>query len=442
MSRPWTRLARGLALAGLAAAALPLLAAAGPATTPPGAAPASWPQWGGPDRNFTLPAAGLAETWPEGGPRRLWSRELGDAFSGVAAADGRLFTLLRRGEDELAVALEAATGKTLWERPYPAPFSAEYDMSHGPGPHATPLVAGERVFTAGATGKLTALDAASGKLLWQHDLIAGLGGTLRVNGYASSPIAFGDTVIAQVGGVGHALVAFRQADGAIAWQRHDFGNSASSPLLISLDGQPQLVAFLSAEVVGLDPASGDLLWRHPCPAEYGLNVSLPVWGEDGVLFLSSSYGNASRALKLARKAGATEVQELWSTNRMRLQFSNAVRLGGRIYGSSGDFGPAPFTALDLSTGAVLWRNRSLARASVIAVGERLLLLDEDGNLALASAGEAGLTIHARAKLLDNPAWTPPTLVGTTLYLRDRKVILAVDLGPTPPRPSPSPPGAR
>ena len=426
MKRPKRR-ARRLAYAALGLA-LPLAAATAPAPPPVAAAPPSWPQWGGPHRNFSVPAAGLAESWPEGGPRKLWSRELGDGFSGVAAADGRLFTLLRRGDDEVAVALEAASGKTIWERAYPAPFSAEYDMSHGPGPHATPLVAGERVFTAGSTGKLSALDAASGRLLWQKDLIAGLGGTLRVNGYASSPIAFGETVIAQVGGPGHALVAFRQADGAIVWQRHDFGNSASSPLLISLDGQAQLVAFLASEVVGLDPATGDLLWSHPCPAEYGLNVSLPLWGEDGVLFLSSSYGNASRALKLARKAGATEVVELWSTNRMRLQFSNAVRLAGRIYGSSGDFGPAPFTALDLATGTILWRDRSLARASVLAVGERLVLLDEDGNLALASAGDSGLVIHARAKLLEAPAWTPPTLLGRTLYLRDRKVILALDLG--------------
>lgn len=421
MSNPPPGLVRSLAVASLGLA-LPLLAADRPA------APASWPQWGGPHRNFTVEAAGLAETWPEGGPRKLWSRELGDGYSGIAAADGRLYTHYRRGEEEVAVALDAATGKTLWERAYPAPFSAEYDMSHGPGPHAMPLVAGERVFTAGSTGKLAALDAASGRLLWQTDLVAGRGGTLRVNGYASSPIAFGDTVIAQVGGAGHALMAFRQADGAVVWQRHDFRNSASSPLLISLDGQQQLIAFLYAEAVGLDPATGDLLWSHPSPADFGLNVSLPVWGEDGVLFLSSSYGNGSRALKLARKAGATEVVELWFTNRMRLQFSNAVRLGGRVYGSSGDFGPAPFTALDLATGAILWRDRSVARASALAVGERLILLDEDGNLALASPGETGLTVHARAKLLESPAWTPPTLVGTTLYLRDRKVVVALDLG--------------
>ncbi len=413
---------RRLALAGLTLA-LPLLAAT------EGSAPQGWPQWGGPNRNFTLAPAELANAWPEGGPRKLWSRELGDGYSGIAAAEGRLYTLYRRGEEEVAVALDAASGKTLWERAYPAPFSAEYDMSHGPGPHAMPLVVGPRVFTAGSTGKLSALDAASGALLWQSDLVAGLGGTLRVNGYASSPIAFGDTVIAQVGGAGHALVAFRQTDGAILWQRHDFRNSASSPLLISLDGQQQLVAFLYAEVVGLDPATGDLLWSHPTPADFGLNVSLPVWGEDGVLFLSSSYGNGSRALKLAHKAAATEVQELWFTNRMRLQFSNAVRLGSRIYGSSGDFGPAPFTALDLATGAILWRDRSLARSSTLAVGDHLLLLDEDGNLALASPGETGLTVHARAKLLEAPAWTPPTLVGTTLYLRDRKVIVALDLSP-------------
>lgn len=404
-----------------------------------------WPQWGGPGRDFQAPGVGVV-SWGAEGPRKLWQRELGEGFSGVAVVEGKLFTLLRQGENEVVVALDARTGETLWRVAEPAPFPPEYDMSHGPGPHATPLGVGGRVFAVGATGKLLALDAATGRKLWGHDLVAGLGGTVRVNGYASSPIAFGELVILPVGETGHAVVAFRQSDGAIAWSRHDFKNSPASPLLIAVGGKPQLVAFLYGEVVGLDPANGDLLWSHPHPTDYGLNVSTPVWGEDGLLFLSSAYGGGSRGLRLAAEGGKTRVEEVWFSTRMRLHFGNAVRLGGTVYGSSGDFGPAPFIALDLATGRILWRDRGFARASSLALADgRLLILDEDGVLGLVTPTAEGLTIHAQAQLLSNPAWTPPALVGTVLYLRDRKVLMAVELGvprEVPQKASPAGPKSR
>ena len=388
---------------------------------------ADWPQFGGPQRNFAAAPLALAATWPAEGPRALWRRPLGEGYSAISVACSRLFTMYRRGEQEVIVALDAATGATAWEHAYEAPFSSEYDMQHGPGPHATPLVAGGRVFAAGATGVLHALDQATGRLLWRRDLIGELGGTLRPNGYACSPTAFGDTVIVFVGGKGHAVVAFRQRDGSVAWQSGDFKNSASSPLLIDVSGEPQLVAFLYEEVTGFDPRDGRLLWRQPHVTEYGLNVSLPLWGDDGLLFVSAAYGGGSRVLHVTRESRRSGVEELWHSSLMRLHFGNAVRLSDFVVGSSGDFGPAPLTAIDVRTGQVLWRNRSLARASLLRAGERLILLDEDGQLALASATREGLQIHSKSQLFDGLSWTVPTLDGTVLYARDRKTIVALDL---------------
>ncbi|HEX4953094.1 MAG TPA: PQQ-binding-like beta-propeller repeat protein [Thermoanaerobaculia bacterium] len=392
-------------------------------------AAADWPQWGGPGRDFQVAAKGIAASWPAEGPRVLWRRELGEGYSAITVVAGRLFTMTRRGEDEVVVALDAASGRTLWESADPAPFPPSYDMSHGPGPHAAPLVVDGRVFTAGATGRLRVHDAETGRLLWRRDLISEMGGTPRVNGYAASPVAWRDLVIATVGGPGHAVVAFGQADGDVVWSRHDFANSPSSPLLIEVGGRAQLVAFLYGEVVGLDPASGDLLWSYAHATDFGLNVSTPVFGEDGLLFLSSAYGGGSRGLRLASGPTGTAVSQLWETTRLRLHFGNAVRIGPVIYASSGDFGPAPFVALDVATGRILWRDRRFARASSLALSDgRLLLLDEDGVLALATPGAEGLSVQARVQVLSNPAWTVPTLDGTTLYLRDRKVILAMELG--------------
>ena len=401
------------------------LAAALPATC--AAQALDWPQWGGPHRNFVSEVKGLAAAWPEGGPRRLWSRELGEGYSAIAAAGGRLYTMTRRGDREVVVALDAETGETVWEYAYAAPFSAEYSMENGPGPHATPAVAGERVFAAGATGKLHALDKRTGKLLWSHDLMVEYKGTVRVNGFACSPLAYRDTVIMQVGGAGNSLMAFRQQDGRVVWKRHDFRNSPSSPLLIDVDGQEQLVAFMYDAVVGVHPSDGELLWSRPHVSEFGLNVSTPVWGEGNLLFVSSSYGGGSRVLRLARAGAKTTAEEVWAHQLVRVHYGNAVRLGDFVYASSGDFGTAPLTAVNVRTGKVAWRDRGLARASLVSAEGRLIILDEDGNLLLATPTAEGLKVHSKVALLSSNAWTVPTLAGTRLYVRDRKTVLALDL---------------
>jgi outer membrane protein assembly factor BamB len=391
-------------------------------------AQSDWAQWGGPHRNFITEAKGLATKWPETGPRRVWQRELGEGYSAIAAERGTLFTMYRKGDDEIAVALDAATGRTVWEYSYAAPFSPEYDMSHGSGPHATPLVTGNFVFTSGATGKLHCLDKKSGKLVWTHDLIREFNGTLRVNGYSCSPIAYRNTIIMMVGGPASSLVAFNQKDGSIVWKKHDFKNSTASPIVINVDGQDQLVAFMFGEVIGVDPNNGDLLWTHAHPVEYGLNTSTPVWGSDNLLFISSGYDGGSRVLKLSRAGGKTAVEEVWAHKLMRVHFTNAIRVGEVIYGSSGDFGPAPFTAVNVKTGKVLWRNRTFPRASFLLADSSFIILDEDGQLLLANPTAGGLNVNAKVQLLSNQSWTVPTLVGTRLYLRDRKNIMAVELG--------------
>jgi outer membrane protein assembly factor BamB len=385
-------------------------------------------QWGGPHRDFKSDVKGLAATWPTTGPRQLWQRELGEGYSAIAAERGVLFTMYRKGDNEVVIALDAATGKTIWEYSYAAPFSPEYDMTNGPGPHATPLVSGNYVFTAGATSKLHCLDKKTGKVLWSHDLINEFHGTVRVNGYSCSPLAYKDKIVMLVGGSASALVAFNQKDGSVAWKKHDFKNSTSSPILINVDGQDQLVAFMFGEVVGVDPNNGDLLWSHSHPVDFGLNTSMPVWGPDNFLFISSGYDGGSRVLKLTRAGDKTTVEEVWAHRLMRVHFSNAIRVGDFICGSSGDFGPAPFTAVDVKTGKILWRNRTFPRASFLFADGRLIILDEDGNLMLATATAEGLTVISKVAVLKNRAWTVPSLAGTQLYLRDRKNITALELG--------------
>lgn len=208
----------------------------------------------------------------------------------------------------------------------------------------------------------------------------------------------------------------------------DASLSPASPILVNVDGQDQLVTFNAEVIAGLDPNGGAILWTHAHQTDYGLNISTPVWSEGNLLFCSSAYSGGSRLLQLSQTGGKTVVRELWFTSRMRLHFGNAVRIGDFIYGSSGDFGPAFFSAVSVKTGQVAWQDRGLARASFVYADGRLILLDEDGTLALATVSPEGLKIQARAQVLASKAWTAPTLVGRRLYVRDRATIKAFDLG--------------
>ena len=400
-----------------------------------------WPQWGGPQRNFMSRATGLADSWPAGGPKVLWSRPLGLGHSAIVTNGSLLYTLYRPGKqvsrtgpwaaEEVVAALDARTGATRWEHRYP---SEPFDFTQGPGPHSTPLVVGDRVFATGTNKQVHALDAATGKVIWTRDLVKDLGAPPRLirpavkAGYAVSPLAFNDTIILQAGGTGQAVIALRQSDGSLAWKSGDFLVSEASPLLIDVNGQPQVVIFAAQAVHGLDPATGRLLWSHEHDTSGDMNNSTPIWGPDNVLIVSSGYNQGTRALRLTRQGDTTRVQELWFTTRLKVMFANALRIGDHLYASHGDFGPSVMTGLDVRTGEVAWQERGFGRSSFVFADGKAIVMDEDGDLALVRLTPQGMTVLAQAHVFDTVSWTAPTLVGTTLYARDREKIVALDLG--------------
>lgn len=390
-------------------------------------AQSDWSQWGGPSRNFTTNSKGLAAAWPSTGPKRLWSRPLGAGHSAILVSGNTLYTMYNQGEQEVVIALAADTGKTIWEYKYDAPSPAGMDYEFGVGPHSTPLLVGGLLYTVGATGKLFALDKKTGKVAWAHDLWTEYGGTKRGRGYSCSPIAYKNTVILTLGGPGQALIAFNQKDGTVAWKNQTLDMSPSSPIIVNVDGQDQLIAFLGKVVAGIDPNNGNLLWSHPHVTEWGLNISTPIWGNDNLLFISSAYSGGSRVLKLTQKDGKTTVEELWFHRRMRLHHSTAIRIGDYIYGSSGDFGPSFLAAVNVKTGEIAYQDRSFPKSNLLLAERKLIILDEDGNLALATATPTELKVISKVSVMKNLAWTVPTLVGTKLYLRDRHTIMALDL---------------
>jgi outer membrane protein assembly factor BamB len=324
-----------------------------------------------------------------------------------------------RGQ-EVVVALRAGDGRPVWEQRYDAPLPEGLYTEHGAGPHATPAIDGRRLFTLGIAGRLQALDRRTGALLWSHDLTREYGAKPPDCGYAASPLVHRGLLLVPVGAPGHGVMAFRTRDGEVAWSAHDFGASYATPLIIDVGAQEQLVVLAAAEVAGLEPSSGRLLWSHPHATRYGANASTPVWGDDGILFITAAYDNGSRGLRVRGNGSASAVEELWHQRRMQVHFGNVIRVGDHVYGSSGDFGPALLSALDVRSGELSWQKRDVVgKASLLDLGQGvLLLLDEKGKLVLARVSPHDVTVLAEHQLLEGRTWTVPTLVGRRLYVRD------------------------
>ncbi len=388
---------------------------------------AAWPQWGGPQRNFHVPEVQIADEWPEKGLKQIWKRPLGDGFSTILVINDRLFTMHRKDGHEHITALKADTGTTVWEYAYPVEFLEGTNVEDfGPGPLSTPLIVKQRIFAVGVTGLLHCLDLENGKLLWKHNLIADFQGTNLYRGYSASPIAYGDTVILPIGGSGNGVMAFRMGDGTVAWASQDFQISHVSPILIQFENQFHLVVVAEKQIVGLDPRDGRLLWQLSHPIIGGHIASTPVWDGSSRLFFSAAYGEGSRCLQLTRQADQIMARELWHNQQMRVHHSNVIRIGDHLYGTSGDFAALVFTALNLTTGKVVWRERQLGRAAILLVDNKFLAMQEDGTLMLVTASPKELIIHHKAKLFDSRAWTTPTLHANRLFIRNREEIMAIE----------------
>lgn len=394
------------------------------------AAPAQgqWTQWGGPRRDFSSDSTGLAEKWPEGGPRKLWTSEIGHGHSSILVDGKTLYTMCRRGDKDAVLAYDADTGRKLWETQYDAPTKPGMQLEFGAGPHSTPLVVGDRIFTVGAMVQFHCLDKTTGKILWGHDLMEELGASHLQRGYGASPIAYRDTVILNVGGSQAGVAAFKQEDGELVWKSEPFRPACSSPILVRFNDEDHLACALGADRVGLDPATGKTKWRATVDSQSFGIMATPLWIEPDLLFCSAGYGGGSRLFRLAVNDGEYTLEELWHYRKMQVVHGAMARVGNVVYGSShGSFGPAFLMGIDLTSGKPLFRTRGMAKANVMRAGGRFIILDEQGNLALATVTPDGFDIHSQAKVFEDRSWTCPTLVGTTLYLRDYHTIMALDL---------------
>jgi outer membrane protein assembly factor BamB len=402
------------------------------------ATPADWALWGGPHRDFHVETTEpLADSWPADGPSKLWKRRLGEGYSAIAVCDHTLFTMYRREaafwqiftpDQEVVIALDANTGETKWQFAYDAPFRS----AQGPGPHTMPQLVGDLLFTVGATGKMHALKARTGELVWKRDLYQELGGTRLSFGYASHPLPYEDNLIVSVGGKERAIAAIDQKTGRIAWAGLRFVNAYSSPILINAGSRDQVVVLAAQEIFAVDPHDGAALWSRPLSTDPGMAFcATPLWDANNqiLIFSGAADGYGASALHITADGPQMKTEFVWRDRRLGSAFGNLLLAGDAFYLSRGYTGPAVLTAVDVKTGQLRWSSREFAKTSFLAADGKLIILDEDGWLALARRNPDGsLKVVAKARLLTPNAWTVPTLAGKTLFLRDRATIMALDIG--------------
>ncbi len=387
---------------------------------------AQWTQWGGPNQSFKVDSTGLADKWPDEGPKKLWTRDLGEGYSAILAENDRLYTMYRDKKREYTICMDAKTGDTIWEHKFTSKPEEGHVEQFGTGPRSTPLIVGDRIYTIGIAGKMHCLNKEDGKKYWSVNLWKKYKGNVLNHGYSSSPIEYKDSIIVLVGGENQSIIALDKLTGKTKWKKLSYENSYSTPKMINLAGEDHLVTFMANEIVGFNPDNGNLLWSYEIGNQWKQNICMPVIDDD-ILFLSTSTAG-SRGLKLTKNGDKIDIEEVWSTRKVQFYHVNSIKIGDYVYGSTGNRAPNFFAAVNIKTGDIAWRKRGFAKATCVYADGKFIILDEDGVLGLATATPEEFTILSKVQLLDKVAWSVPTLAGKTLFVRDKKKIMALDLG--------------
>ena len=382
--------------------------------------PADWPGLWGPDR--TARVAGPLQILPTVQLKEVWRRPIGKGFSEVAVAGGRGYTMFSEADVDYLGAFDVATGKETWRRRLEATYHG-HDGSLD-GPISTPVLAGGRLFALTPWGKLFAVEQATGREVWRLDLKADLGAAAPFWGFATSPLPLGGILVVQAGGAtSNSLVALDPASGKLVWSAHPAsGTGYSSPVAMTLQGVPQIVAATQDKVFAVRPVDGAVLWSAPSLGETRQSpVSLPG---DRVL-LTNWYETA--VLQVKSDGGAWGVRELWRKPVFKTTYSPAVYRQGYLYGMNGNF----LTCLDVETGETKWREKIYNAALLLAGGYLAALGEQSGDFRLVEASPEGFRQRLKARIFTPGAlsMTGPMFVSGRFLLRNGEEMVLLELAP-------------
>jgi hypothetical protein len=390
--------------------------------------PGDWPGFRGADRDGVALDVRIATDWDARPPKLLWRRRIGPAWSSVAVVGERLFTQEQLGPQEAVVALDAATGKTLWSHQ----DMARHDDGQGEaGPRATPTFADGRIFTLGATGILNCLDAESGERKWFRDITADAGTKRPVWGFSSSPLVVGNEVVVFAGSEASdshkTLLAYRIDSGDLAWAAAAGNFSYSSPQLATFGDQAQLLFVSETGLFALDPSSGTVVWQHPAAGpKFGIprTVQPQTAGENRLLFdAGADVGTA--LIDLTHEGDSWSTTERWVSRQLKPSFNDFVVHNQSIYGFEGRM----FTCVDLESGKRRWKGGRYGSGQVVLLRDQdlLVVVTEEGEVVLVSADPNKHRELARLQAVEGKTWNHPVIAHGRLYVRNAKEMACYEL---------------
>lgn len=397
----------------------------------PAAAATDWPQWRGPNRDGVSLEKGLLPTWPEGGPRLLWTAEnLGAGYSAPAVVGGKVFVPGSRGDAEYVFVLDAATGQPQGE----AVLGRLYVNDWGSGPRGTPTVDGDRLYSLSGDGDLICLELATGEVRWRKRIYRDFGGQLPMWGCGESPLVDGDRVLVTPGGDKGTVAAFHKMTGDLLWQSAGFTDAAgySSLVIAEFGGVRQYVQMTFHHVVGIAAQDGRLLWHFP---REGPNapVPTPIVYKDQV-YVTSGYGAGCHLLQVTRQGEGFKAEQAYASKNVSNHHGGLVRLGEHLFGYADNRG---WVCQNLLTGELPWREkRKLTKGSITAADGKLFCYgEEDGTLVVLDASPKGWQERGRFKIPRQSAlprknggiWTHPVIADGKLFLRDQELLFCYAL---------------
>jgi outer membrane protein assembly factor BamB len=379
-----------------------------------------WPGFLGPRRDGVVRGVELVRDWARP-PRELWRRPVGAGWSGFAVAGDYAVTQEQRGEFELVAAYDLASGTPLWSHAERSRFE---DAIGGAGPRATPSIEAGRVFALGATGRLVALELASGRLLWSRRVLEETGATAPIYGVAASPLVVdGRFVVVSAGGAaGRSLVAYDPATGDELWSGGDAPAAYSSPMLVELAGVRQILLLGGQGLVAHDPATGQVLWRHDWPPVE--KASQPVALPPDRFFVSTGYGVGGKLFALEpRAAGGLEPRVVWESLALKAKFTNVVAHAGQLYGLDDGI----LACIDQESGSRRWKGGRYGHGQLLLAGQLLVVLGEDGRVTLVEASPLAHVELGSYVALEGKTWNHPALAGSRLLVRNDREAACFEL---------------
>ncbi|MBI4565252.1 MAG: PQQ-binding-like beta-propeller repeat protein [Planctomycetes bacterium] len=366
-----------------------------------------WPRWRGPDGTGISKETEWDPQALAKGPKVKWKVNVGEGHSCVSIADKRLYTLGNKNNVDVIYCVDAETGKEVWHHTYPS------KKGNYPGPRSTPALDGDFVYTMSRDGLALCLDAKTGKVKWQVDLLSEHGGSHITWGLAGSPLVVGDAVFYNAGASG---VALNKATGKKIWASGGGKGGYATPVFFKNKDRECLAIFSSKDVFVVDAKTGEKLLDHRWETSYDVNAPDPLFF-DGKLFITSGYNRGCALLDLSG-AGARTV---WENQNLSCHFSSPIYLDGHIYGVDGNTGTGQLRCLDAKTGEVKWSERGGFENLMIA-GGKILAIDKKGELKIAEADPSGYKEIAQATVLSRRAqnWTAPVLCNGLIYCRNSK----------------------